>query len=219
MAGTRAAAFTSGLAEPLFTSVQRRVLGLLFGQPERRFQSAEIIRLAASGTGGVHRLLRRLESAGLITLTRIGNQKYYQANRESPVFEELHGLVVKTVGLVEPLRAALTPWADRIEAAFVFGSVGKGTDRAASDVDLLVLTDRLGYADLYSALQSAEEQLARAIQPTVMTLTEWRSRRGQRDSFAARVSVRHIAASNRPSRPYTSCGKRTSPSGPTDAVQ
>lgn len=190
MPGTPAAIPSSGLADPLFTSVQRRVLGLLFGQPERRFQSGEIIRLAASGTGAVHRLLQRLEAAGLVTATRIGNQKHYQANRQSPIFEELHGLVVKTVGLIEPLRAALAPLAARIQAAFVFGSVAKGTDRAASDVDLLVLTDRLGYADLYSALQEAEEQLARPVQPTVMTLAEWRSRRTQSDSFAARVAAR-----------------------------
>lgn len=189
MPGTPAAS-TSGLAEPLFTSVQRRVLGLLFGQPERRFQSGEIIRLAASGTGAVHRLLQRLETAGLVTVTRIGNQKHYQANRQSPIFEELHGLVVKTVGLIEPLRAALAPLAARIQAAFVFGSAAKGTDRAASDIDLMVLTERLGYADLYSALQEAEEQLARPVQPTVMTLAEWRSRRAQSDSFAARVAAR-----------------------------
>lgn len=48
------------LADALFTPVQQRVLGLLFGQPGRRYQSAELIRLAASGTGTAHRLLTRL---------------------------------------------------------------------------------------------------------------------------------------------------------------
>ena len=103
------ASLTSGLGGALFTPVQQRVLGLLFGQPDRRFQSAELIRLAGSGTGAAHRRGTRLAEAGLVTVERIGNQKHYQANREGPIFEELHGLIVKTFGLVAPLRAALGP--------------------------------------------------------------------------------------------------------------
>ena len=179
----------TGLAGPLFTPVQRRVLGLLFGQPDRRFQSAEIIRLAASGTGAVHRLLQKLAAAGLVRVTREGNQKYYQANREAPIFSELHGLVVKTVGVVEPLRAALQPLAERIAAAFVFGSVANGSDRATSDLDLLVVADGLDYSDLYTALQAAEEELARPVNPTLMSGAEWRRKRAQADSFAARVAA------------------------------
>src|SRR6266498_5573690 len=99
----------SSLADALLTPVQQRVLGLLFAQPERRFQSAELIRLARGGTGAVHRQLQRLANAGLVTVSREGNQKYYAAHKDAPVFTELHGLIIKTVGIVEPLRAALRP--------------------------------------------------------------------------------------------------------------
>src|SRR5947208_13398427 len=85
------------LADVLFSPVQQRVLALLFGQPGRSFQSAEVIALAGSGTGAVHRQLVRLAESGLLTVTRVGNQKHYQANPDSPVFSELHGLVVKTM--------------------------------------------------------------------------------------------------------------------------
>jgi len=105
--GTLRRARRTGMADALFTPVQQRVLALLFGQPERRYQSAELIRLAKGGTGAVHRQLARLAAAGLVTVTHTGNQKHYQARRDAPVFEELHGLVVKTVGLVQPLRRAL----------------------------------------------------------------------------------------------------------------
>jgi predicted nucleotidyltransferase len=165
------------------------VLGLLFGQPERRFQSAELIRLAGSGTGAVHRQLQRLAAAGLVGVTRDGNQKYYQAEKKSPVFSELHGLIVKTVGVVEPLRAALAPLADRIHLAFVFGSVAKASERAGSDIDLLVVTDDLAYADVYAALEPAEQSLARTINPTVFTLAEWKRKRARKDSFAARITA------------------------------
>src|SRR6185437_3992889 len=102
---------STGLADVLFTPVQQRVLGLLFGQPDRRFQSAELIRLAGSGTGAAHRLLTKLAGAGLVTTERVGNQKHYQANKRSPVFEELAGLIRKTAGLVVPLQTALGPLA------------------------------------------------------------------------------------------------------------
>jgi predicted nucleotidyltransferase len=176
----------SGLGGVLFTPVQQRVLGLLFGQPDRRFQSGELIRLAASGTGAVHRLLTRLAESGLITVERMGNQKHYQANRASPVFAELHGLIVKTSGLAAPLRAALAPLADRIRAAFVYGSVARGVDKAASDIDLMVIADELEYSDAFSALQTAEAQLGRTVNPNVMTLAEWRRKRKQA-GFVSRI--------------------------------
>lgn len=177
-----------GLADALFSPVQQRVLGLLFGQPQRRFQSAEVIRLAQSGTGAVHRFLTHLAEAGLITVTRSGNQKHYQANRECPVFHELHRLIVKTVGVVGPLRRALAPVARKIRAAFIYGSVAKRTETARSDIDLMVITDTLTYPDVFEAVQSAERVLARSVNPNVMTLAEWRAKRAQRGSFAARVA-------------------------------
>ena len=179
----------AGLVAALFTPVQARVLGLLFGQPERRYQSAELIRLAQGGTGAVHRQLARLADAGLVTVTRSGNQKHYQARRDSPVFHELHGLVVKTVGLVEPVRQALWDLRRDIRAAFIYGSVAKGTDRATSDIDLMVISDALDYTALYAALAQAEAALGRRINPTVMTRRDWKRKRASADSFVKRISA------------------------------
>ncbi|MEA2339907.1 MAG: hypothetical protein QOE82_3914 [Thermoanaerobaculia bacterium] len=179
----------SAIASALFTPVQQRVLGMLFGQPERRFQSAELIRLAGSGTGAVHRQLQRLVEAGLVTVSRDGNQKYYNAQKDSSVYPELHGLIVKTVGIVEPLRAALAAVADRIHLAFVFGSVAKGSEHGGSDLDLLVVTDALAYAEVYAALESAERTLGRTINPTVFTSGEWKRKLARKDSFVARITA------------------------------
>jgi predicted nucleotidyltransferase len=178
----------SAIASALFTPVQQRVLGILFGQPDRRFQSAELIRLAGSGTGAVHRQLQRLVEAGLVAVTHAGNQKYYQAQKDASVFPELHGLIVKTVGVVEPLRAALAPIAADIQLAFVFGSVAKASEHGASDLDLLVVTDVLAYGDIYAALETAERTLGRTINPTVFTRAEWKRKRAKKDSFAARIT-------------------------------
>src|ERR1041384_364745 len=119
-----------GLASALFTPVQQRVLGLLFGQPERTFQSAEVIRLAGSGTGAVHRQLSRLEASGLVTVERSGNQKFYRARVDSPIYAELTSIVAKTVGVAAPIRQALSQFRRGIKAAFLYGSVAKQVDRA-----------------------------------------------------------------------------------------
>ncbi len=177
----------SGLADALFTPVQQRVLGLLFGQADRRFQSAELIRLADSGTGAVHRQLERLAAAGLATTSRSGNHKYYQANHASPVFKELRGLVLKTVGVLEPLQQALLPLKAQILAAFVYGSVAAGTDKAGSDIDLMVISESLHHEELFEAISGVERRLGRSVNPTVMTRGQWRAKRGQHNSFAARL--------------------------------
>jgi predicted nucleotidyltransferase len=180
---------TGGVASALFTPVQQRVLALLFSQPDRRFQSAELIRLARGGTGAVHRQLQRLAKAGLVTVSQEGNQKYYAARKDSPVFPELHGLVVKTVGIVEPLRDALRPIATKIACAFVYGSVAKGNERPESDLDLLIVSAKLTYPEAYEALQAVEQVIARSVKPTVMTPAEWRRKRSASDSFAKRIAT------------------------------
>ena len=179
----------TAIAGALFTPVQQRVLGLLFGQPERKYQGSELIRLAGSGTGAAHRVVTRLAETGLVSVERVGNQKYFQANRASPVFEELRGLIAKTAGLAVPLRAALAPLAKQIEAAFVYGSLAKGTDRAGSDVDLMVISSKLRYLMAFQVLQQAEAALGRTINPNLMTPQEWRKKRAERDSFVARVAA------------------------------
>ena len=180
----------TGLADALFTQTQARVLGILFGQPQRSFFASEIISLARTGSGTVQRELSRLEAAGLITARRIGRQKHYQANARSPLFKELRSVVQKTVGLLDPLRAALHPLASQITAAFVYGSVASQRDTALSDVDVLIISDDLTYGDLFQALESASHTLGRRVNPTVYTAADFRSRLHRHNAFVARVLQR-----------------------------
>lgn len=177
----------TSLADALFTTTQQRLLGLLYGQPSRSFFASELIELTGSGSGAVQRELKRLTSSGLLTVTRIGKQKHYQANVECPVFEELRGLVVKTVAMVEPIRQALEPLGDRVMLALIYGSVARGTDTAASDIDLLVVADELILEELYSTLAPVEVTLDRRINPTLYTLDEYEARKAASDGFLARV--------------------------------
>jgi predicted nucleotidyltransferase len=176
-----------GLADALFAKVQQRVLGVLFGNPGRSFYANELIALAHSGTGAVQRELARLEAAGLVTAIRVGKQKHYQANPASPVFQELRALVLKTSGLADVLREALAPSSDHIRAAFVYGSIAKGEDTAASDIDLMVVSEGLTYADLFGALEGASAQLGRKVAPTIYSPKELARRVKQDNAFVTRV--------------------------------
>lgn len=178
---------SASLVSALFSGTQQRVLGLLFGQPDRSFYATELINLAGVGSGAVQRELARLAQSGLVTLRPVGNQKHYQANPESPIYAELCGMVRKTVGLAEPLRAALAPLTKQITAAFVYGSIAKQQDTAGSDIDLMLLSEKLSYSDLYLALENVSAQLGRTVNPTLLTEKDLSKRIKTGEAFITRV--------------------------------
>jgi predicted nucleotidyltransferase len=178
----------SGLAQALFSRVQQRVLGILFGSPDSTFHASEIIRLAGSGSGAVQRELAKLAAAGLVTTEKVGNRQLYQANRTSPIFRELRGLVAKTVGLVDPIESALAPYRKLIEAAFIYGSVARGSDTSNSDIDLMIVSNELSYSEIFAALHKAETILRRKISPSLVTLAEWKRKLAADNHFVGKVS-------------------------------
>lgn len=175
------------VADALFTKSQQRVLGLIFGNPNRSFYANEIIALLGAGNGAVQRELAKLEAAGLVKVTRVGNQKHYKVNPEAAVFDALQELVLKTSGLADVLRGALAPISSRIAAAFIYGSIAKGQDTATSDVDLMVISDDLTYADLFKVLEPAWRRLGRTVNPTVYSASDLAKRVRERNSFMVRV--------------------------------
>lgn len=175
------------LSDALFPGTKQRVLGILYGQPDRSFYANELIGLAASGSGAVQRELATLTNSGLVTVKAVGNQKHYQANAASPIFNELRSIIQKTVGLADPLRAALHSMSDQITAAFVYGSVAKKTDTASSDIDLMVISDDISYGELFIALEDASAILGRPINPTILSKDEFQKRIANRESFLTRV--------------------------------
>lgn len=177
----------TSLADALFTTTQQRVLALLFGQPNRSFYASEMIERTGSGSGAVQRELKRLASSGLVTVKRIGNQRHYQANPASPVYEELCSMVKKTVALAEPIRESLAPLADRVSLALLYGSVASGTDTASSDIDILIVADGITLEDVYASLDPVERKLERKISPTLYTTAEFKRRKASNNPFLTRV--------------------------------
>lgn len=177
----------TAIGDALFTKTQQRVLGLLYGHPDKTYYLNEIVRLSAVGKGSVNRELEKLCASGLLTLTRQGNQNHYQANARNPIFNELKAIIQKTFGVVDILRAALLPLLPQISAAFVYGSIAKGMEHAGSDIDLMIVADDLSYIELMTLLSPAEKQLGRTINPTVYSLQEFFDRKKSNNHFMTRV--------------------------------
>jgi predicted nucleotidyltransferase len=175
------------LADALFPSTRQRILAALFGHPHRSFYTSELIALTRAGSGAVQRELADMTQVGLLTCTKVGHQKHYQANAASPVFTELRSLVLKTVGMADVLRAALSPVAAQIALAFVFGSIAKQQDSAQSDVDVLIVSDGLGYGEVFAALEPASQSLGRAINPVLYTAADFQARQRNDHAFINRV--------------------------------
>ena len=175
------------VAAALFSDSQSRVFRWLFGQPERSYHLNELLRLTGLGSASLQRELNRLAEAGLVRSERIGNLRRFQANPESPMYGELVGLTRKTLGAQPMLRKALAPLASKLDLAFIYGSVAKGTDTAKSDIDVMVVGKDLLLSDVLKLLLPVESQLGRKINPTVYTPAEFKRRRAQQDSFVSRV--------------------------------
>jgi predicted nucleotidyltransferase len=157
----------TSLAGALFSGVQRRPLTLLYGQPDHSYYTNELLCLTATGRGDLQRELVRLVTSGLVNAAIFGDQKHYPVNRVVPTFSELRGIVLRIFVLADVLRDILAPLAGMIRVAFIFGSVTKGSDTATSDIDVLVVSDDMAYADLFSASSASEDTLGHKISPTL----------------------------------------------------
>ena len=200
----------SSIADVLFSGVQQRVIALLFGQPDRSFYSNELVRLAKTGRGSLQRELERLSASGLVEMKIIGHQKHYQANNKSIIYQELRGITLKTFGLADVVREALSGHLDAIRYAFIFGSVAKGTDTSSSDIDVMVIAEGLGYSELFEAVVKAEAVLGRKVSPTLYSPAEFLAKKNSDNHFVTRVLEQprivllgdeHAIESGKPSEP------------------
>lgn len=179
--------FGMNLSAAIFTDSQSRLYSWLFGQPERAYHLNELRRLTGLGSASLQRELKRLATAGLVDAQAVGNLRRFQANPQSPVYAELVALTRKTLGTVPVLRDALQPLQPNLLSAWVYGSVAKQTDTARSDIDVMLVGDNLLLGQVLAALEPAEAQLGRKINPNCYSPQEFERRRLEPDSFINRV--------------------------------
>ncbi len=162
----------SQLSNALFTITQQKVLSLLFTQPDKSFYVKEILRLTGMGVATIKRELDRMRAAGILRMTKIGNQHHYQANPECPIFFELSGIIKKTSGIVGSISSALSSVSGQVDWAFIYGSLASEKETTGSDIDLMIIGD-ISFSQVVRLLYPVQETLGREINPKIYSRKEW----------------------------------------------
>lgn len=174
------------LANLLFGTYRRRVLGLMLLHPEATYHVREIARQTNTKAGTLHKELSRLAEVGLLTRKKMGNQLHYAANRQCPIFQELASILRKTSGLADVVLDALASLEGKISVALIFGSLARGEERSGSDVDVLIIGS-LGFAEAVKALHPQQEKIGREINPVVMSPEEYRRKKNEGEGFVREI--------------------------------
>jgi len=174
------------LSTLFFGTYRRQVLSLLLLRPDEAYHLREIARITGTQPGTLRREIEQLARAGVVEREKVGNLVRYKADPHCPIFEELQGILKKTAGMTDVLRDALSPLADRISAAFVYGSVARGVERRASDIDLMII-GAVSFEEVVQALHPCQEQLRREINPNVYDPDEFGKKMRKKDGFLTRV--------------------------------
>jgi predicted nucleotidyltransferase len=178
---------TITIGDALFTKTQQKIMSLLFQKPDTTFYLNQIVRQAGIGKGTIKRELEKMTAAGLLTVKHIGNQKHYQANSSAPIYHELVAITRKTFGIANVIRQTLEPIENAIEFAFIYGSIAKATETAKSDIDLMIISHDLTYADIMNLLIPVETELQRTINPTIYNSLDFNDKLQQGNSFLTRI--------------------------------
>lgn len=176
-----------GIPDALFNKTKQAILGLLFSNVDNEYHQRGIAKLLNISPGVIQRELKVLTMTGIILREKRGNQVFYRVNKDCPIYNELHNLVIKTVGLSDKLREALAPLADKIYAAFIYGSFARGSETVESDVDLMIIGE-LTLRDVVKALGKVREAIGRELNPSVFSLREYQDKLANANHFLRSIA-------------------------------
>jgi DNA-binding transcriptional ArsR family regulator len=177
---------TSPILEVLFPDIRAKILSVLLLQPEKRWYLTELASRLETQPSSLQRELEALSKAGLLEQTKDGRRVYFRADTNSPVFEDLRGLLEKTVGLVPILKQEVDSFGERIQLAFIYGSTARSEESSESDVDIMIVGD-VGLADLVPSLRRAERRFGRPVNPTIYSPKEFSTKSKNNDHFLTAV--------------------------------
>lgn len=162
---------TKTSVDALFPKTRQAILSATFLEPGKSWYMRELARQLHVTASTLQRELDALVHHGILRQKREGKHVFFQAATDSPIFDELRGILLKTSGLADFVRKALAPFSGRIQWAFIYGSMARAEDHAASDVDLMII-GQIGLADISSSLRKIEQRLNRPVNPTIYTADE-----------------------------------------------
>ena len=173
------------LSEILSSKIRAEIFHLLFGIADDELHMREIERRSGHAIGTIQTELKKLLRLDLVKKHRDGNRLYYRANKDHPLYPDIHNLVIKTIGVADIFRRVFEDQQD-IQISFIFGSIAGHTEKASSDVDLMVIGE-LGLRRLTKMISGLSDQIGREINPHVLSIEEFRKRKSNSDHFIVQV--------------------------------
>ncbi|RKX25933.1 MAG: hypothetical protein DRP45_04755 [Candidatus Zixiibacteriota bacterium] len=170
------------MAAVLFPGTKRKILALFFLNPDQEYYFSEVVRLTGTRQGVIQRELKNLADAGILNAEKRGRQKFFAVNRKHPIFRDLRNIIFKTFGVIDQIREALEPLAEKTKVAFVYGSFAKGKEIAGSDIDLFVI-GKASLDEIVSALTKVENAIGREINPSLFSEMEFKKKYLQKNHF------------------------------------
>jgi predicted nucleotidyltransferase len=174
------------LSAILFSEYRKRILGLLLLNPESSFHVRELARITKTSAGTLHKELSKLNSAGILSSKKIGNQVHYSANLQCPIHQELASILRKTSGMLDVISDALISQHTALDFAFVFGSQASNEHHPNSDIDLMLI-GQISFAKAVECLHPLQSTLQREINPVVYTPQKFHQRLMQQDPFLQQI--------------------------------
>ncbi|AQQ71542.1 putative nucleotidyltransferase [Limihaloglobus sulfuriphilus] len=170
----------------LFGKTRQAVLALFFTHPDESYYFRQVVKITGMGNGAIQRELKQLSDVGILNKKTMGRQVFYNANTECPIFEELSGMILKTSGVVDVIRKALAFKAEKINIAFIYGSLASGKVSSQSDIDLMV-AGSVTFSEVVDLLMDVQAELAREINPSVYSLEEFIRKISEKHHFLTTV--------------------------------
>jgi predicted nucleotidyltransferase len=172
------------LAELFTSNTRAEIMRILFdGRGHERYLR-EIEKMGQVGVNSIQKEIKHLLSMDLVKSRKDGNRIYYKANIQHPIYLDLVSIVEKTVGIISELKTRLDD--SRIICAFIFGSIAKNSEKAESDVDIVVIGE-IGMRALAKLLSGLQEKIGREINPHIYTEAEFSKKIKEKDHFVTSV--------------------------------
>ncbi len=173
------------MLEKLFSSTRAELLSLFFNNPDEKFYLREIARHIGKDAAGIKRELDTLVRIGLLAREKRGVQKYYFADKASPIFAEMKGLIFKTTGVQGAIKAAFSRLKG-IQTAFIYGSYARGAEKEDSNINLMVI-GQVNITELNDVVVGLEDKLKREIDYLAFDEQEYRKRKEAKDPFIREI--------------------------------
>lgn len=145
----------------------------------------EIGRILGKKPGYFQRTLNNMVEEQILVSELRANARYFKANRDYPLYEELKSIVFKTVGVLGSIREVVRNVGD-VEFCFIYGSFARNEQTSMSDIDLVIIGD-VDEDTLNKQLDGLEKNLKREINYKIYTPDELRRMLKRQEPFISEI--------------------------------